>query len=67
MFSAHPGIEQARSYVSRIRSMPATALAGFIEEATGMLVRGEVDDDFRDWIEVAFERLDELADATVGK
>jgi hypothetical protein len=42
--------------------MPATALAGFIEEATGMLVRGEVDDDFRDWIEVAFERLDELAD-----
>lgn len=46
----------------RIRSLPATGLAGFIHDATGMLARGEVDVAFADWIDVALARLDELAD-----
>lgn len=48
--------------VSSIRALPAAALVGFIDDATALLAKGEVDADFGDWVEVALDRLDELAD-----
>jgi hypothetical protein len=54
-------------YVHWIRSLPAPALAGVIEDFTGMLARGEVDEDFGDWAMVAIERLDEIADEIEDK
>lgn len=49
------------SFVQQIRALPAPALAGFIEDTIALGVRGEVGEDFGYWVEVALERLDELA------
>jgi len=53
--------DRTADMVYRITSLPATALAGFIEDTTGMIARGEVAPDFADWVDLAIERLDELA------
>jgi hypothetical protein len=61
MAEEHADRATVAAFIARIHAMPADALAGFADDVTAMVARGEVSQDFGIWAEVALERLDKMA------